>query len=150
MRFLGFLLLLASPLLSGCACFVADCGKDLRGLTKEDVHACLGDPVSCGIETEHPFECFQTKTMIRDNRFDSPGYPMVWIGTLGTVDLIYVPYEFYFKCRGMILGQMVRVDFDQDGKVVSFSFDPELPKPIDQPQPLSNEDQKAPTPAANQ
>ena len=112
------LLIAAASLSGGCAVMIARSGKDLTDLTtKVEVHAALGEPDAVGADEGGAFEEFRTHRKIADYgiRYAGPGYAMGLVMTCGLIDLILVPQELYLAGRRSILGQTIRVSYDDDG-----------------------------------
>jgi hypothetical protein len=121
--------IVAASFSAGCASLIARCGKDLTGLkTKEEVHAQLGKPVSKGFVKGESFEEYRTRRKISEDcpiRFGGDGYAMGLVLTLGTIDLLYVPREFYIAGKRSLLGQTMQVNYDASGAVTQIYLDGE-------------------------
>jgi hypothetical protein len=126
MRLVCWLLLVSALFSSGCAMMIATTGKDLTKLkTKNDLHAWLGEPEKAGVENGQEFEEFRTRWKIADRttRYVGPGYAMGLVITCGTCDLVLVPYELYLIGQRTVLGQTIRVTYNQKGEVTGESLD---------------------------
>jgi YD repeat-containing protein len=111
----------------GCAFMIAGAGKDLgRVESKRDMHAALGEPVAKGVADGREYEEFRTRKVIaEDLTFQVEGYGMAWACTLGTIDLVCVPYQCYLLGKRTLLGQTIRVTYDQEGRIVEVERDGE-------------------------
>jgi hypothetical protein len=129
---IGVILVLASVFLSsGCAQMIASCGKDIDCLhTRKEAHALLGEPAAIGIadELNEPaatgialHEEFHPRMPIAEDL--GYGYVLGDMLTLGTLDLCVVPFEIYVKCRKMLVGQTICVNYDASNAVKRIELD---------------------------
>jgi YD repeat-containing protein len=122
MRILCLLLFVFVFLSGGCAQMMASCGKDMGRLhTREEVHAQFGEPVAMGFAEGRFFEEFHTRKRIAQNFGE--GYVMVWILTCGAADLVFVPCELYLTGRRTLLGQTIRVSYDEADRTKGVDLD---------------------------
>jgi hypothetical protein len=127
MRCIGLLLAASVALSSGCAAMIAVGGKDLTSATsKEQVRTELGEPIAWGVEDGSRFEEFHTHRKISaaySERLSTES--MAWVCTLGTSDVLFVPYELYLITHAALFGQTVRVTYDIGGKVSAIAVEGE-------------------------
>ena len=100
-------------------------GKDLGSIeTKQQMHAFLGEPVAKGVDESGPYEEFRTRKVIAESPLSyGEGYAMLLFMTCGAVDLVAVPEQLYLLGKRSLLGQTVRVTYDQQGAVIDVERD---------------------------
>lgn len=106
---------------------IAGAGKDLGAVeTKAEMHGVLGEPVGQGVANGEPYEEFRTRMVIADDQSESDeGYALLLFVSCGTSELVTVPYQLGLLCKRSIVGQTVRVTYDQNGRVTQVDRDGE-------------------------
>jgi YD repeat-containing protein len=73
---------------------------------------------------DHPYEEFRTRKVIADENFSrGDGYAIGFIITLGTSELIEVPYQLFLLTKRTVLGQTIRVTYDKYGNIAYVTRD---------------------------
>jgi len=118
MRYGGLLLCIVTVFHSGCASELAGAGKDLGALTSlEEMRDGLAEYGASGVAEGKRYEEFRTRKVIAQNQDGHEGYIIAWASTFGTIDLIAVPYQVYLIGKRSVVGQTVRVTYDEDGSI---------------------------------
>jgi hypothetical protein len=128
MRLISLAFVAITLLTSGCAGMISGVGTRLLFLTtREEIHAQLGEPTVSGFADGEPFEEYHTRRKISEagTLRLGDGYAMAWVATLGAIDLICVPHELYLLGRRSLLGQTVRVTYDEAGTITDLRLDGE-------------------------
>jgi hypothetical protein len=104
---------------SGCTGLIAGAGKDLGKVSsREEMHAVLGKPVASGVAEGKQYEEFRTRKVIaQDQTGTGEAYVIYWASTFGTIELIGVPYQLWLLGKRTLLGQTIRVTYEQDGAI---------------------------------
>jgi hypothetical protein len=119
MRAASLLVILATLPASGCAALIAASGREPNSFTEQQVRAEHPDAVATSTEGGTSLT-FRTREKIADR---TKAYSMGYAMTLGLGEFVWFPWEVYGVTRGTLLGQMVRVRYDSDGKVIDVTVD---------------------------
>lgn len=123
MRYALLLLIAPALLATGCSICVAKAGKDLSHIkTRQDAHTEFGAPMAEGIDDGKPFEEFRTRSKIAE-QFRAGTHSMALGMTMGLYELYLFPRELYFLAKCGLIGQTVRVTYNPDGSVRTYSID---------------------------
>ena len=127
MRYARLLLPFLAALACGCSCMIAGAGTDLGAVeTKAEMHSVLGEPVTRGLADGQPYEEFRTRMVISDDQSSTDeGYALLLFVSCGTSELVTVPYQLGLLCKRSLVGQTVRVTYDQKGHVSQVDRDGE-------------------------
>ncbi len=118
--------LLASCLIwVGCAPMINYSGKNIAKLkTRDQVHKALGTPSNIGrrAEEDGQFEEFQTRAKIADPKAGDYNL-LLDSASLGLYELYSFPRTLGELAFSTCVGQTVRVEYDDDGKVIGSRID---------------------------
>lgn len=141
MRYALLLLLAPALLATGCSMMLAEAGTRYSEFdTREKAHKLFGKPINSGSIEGHQFEEFFTRRKFSDGggledlaRF---------ICTLGLNELYLFPTELFRVTRSTVLGQTIRITYEEDGCIKT--YDIALGKPTVRQ--TGNEDTPLPSP----
>jgi hypothetical protein len=102
---------------SGCSLFIANTGKDLTLIgSNEDAHIELGKPVASGTDKALEFEDFSYHSKVY--REEEVGSASISLGmTFGLGEVILFPAALAHLGKALILGEKVRLYYDERGLV---------------------------------
>lgn len=123
MRYALLLLVAPTLLTTGCSIYIAQAGKDVSHLrTRQDAHEEFGAPTAEGVEDGRPFEEFQTRRKVAE-KFRGGTHSMALGMTLFLYEFYLFPRELCFLVKCGLAGQTVRMTYNPDGSVRSYSVD---------------------------
>lgn len=117
------LFVLVALISSGCSSLVAYSGQDLKSLaTRDQVHQEFGEPIISETVDGTSFEEFLTRRKISEQE-RSVGLNMASTMTGGLIEFIALPAELYRDSGRLLVGQTLRFEYDQWGKVARIDLD---------------------------
>jgi hypothetical protein len=120
-------LVFCAALSNGCSMLIAQSGKDLNiCATREEVRAELGEPCASGVEEGKRFEEYRSRWKISEaGSYGCLTYGMGFAMTFGASELLLFPQALYLLGKRTVLGQTVRVTYDDAGIVTGLYLDGE-------------------------
>lgn len=122
------LLLLAPALLAtGCSLILSDIGPSFSEFdTREKAHKEFGQPVTMGYENGKPFEVFHTRRKFKDGA----GLEDLakFYCTFGLNEVYLFPVALFRLTRTAVVGQTLRLTYDEEGSVKNFDITLGKPK----------------------
>ena len=116
-------LMLLALISSGCSSLVAYSGQDLKSLaTRAQVHQEFGEPIHSETVDGASFEEFLTRRKISEQE-RAVGLNMASSMTGGLIEFIALPAELYRDSGRLLVGQTLRFEYDQTGKVAKIDLD---------------------------
>ena len=121
MRYALLSLLVPTLLATGCSLILSDIGPEYSEFdTREKAHKLFGKPTSAGSEDGQAFEEFYTRRKFKD------GGGMEDLArfycTLGLNELYLFPVALFRLTRTTILGQTLRLTYDEEGSVEMYDL----------------------------
>jgi|GEM_PF-7063219 len=110
---------------AGCAPMIHYSGKNIAKLkTRDQVHKALGTPSNIGrrAEEDGQFEEFQTRAKIADPKAGDYNL-LLDSASLGLYEIYSFPRTLGELAFSTCVGQTVRIDYDDDGKVIGSRID---------------------------
>jgi hypothetical protein len=108
---------------TGCSWLVINSGQQLNDLkTREQVQEVFGPPAESGVFQDQAYDEFHTRRKIAEpwkNLYLATG----WVYTLGLGEIVWFPHQAFVAARRSILGQELRVTYDEAGNVQQVSLD---------------------------
>lgn len=102
----------------GCASWIARSGNDISYLqNREQVRHRFGDPDWFGVYDGRTYEEYITRDKISEERRAS-AIGMDVAMTYGAAELIALPVELYRQGERIVLGKIVRFEYDPEGRVI--------------------------------